>query len=213
MNSVSTFIFRFNEFIAWNIFLRLFTIFLFRDFFSSYDIDVLRNHFFSRLFNWFVIVNSVSTFIFRFNEFITRNIFLRLFTVFLLRNFFSGCDIDVFRNHFLNRFFYWFVIVNSISTFIFRFNEFITRNIFLRLFTIFLFRNFFSSCDIDMFRNHFLSRFFRFLQTTRCHLNRNRCSINRLRWFRFLRLRCFRRILWNFAIIWNRCLRFWWKSI
>ena len=115
---------------------------------------MFRDHFLSRFFNWFIIVDRVSTFIFRFDKLIARNIFLRLFAILLFRNFFSSCDIDMFRDHFLRWFFNWFIIVDCISTFIFRFNELITRNIFLRLFTIFLFRNFFSGCDVDVFCNH-----------------------------------------------------------
>ena len=140
---------------------------------------MFRDHFFSRFFNWFIIVNRISTFILRFNEFIAWNVFLRLFAILLFRNFFSSCNIDVFRNHFLSWFFNWFVIVNSISTFIFRFNEFITRNIFLRLFTIFLFRNFFSGCNIDVFRNH---------HSSIRNINRNILTA----WFyRWRRRRCF----------------------
>ena len=160
-------------------------------------------------------MDRISTFIFRFNELITRDIFLRLFTILLFRDFFSGCNVDVFRNHFLSWFFNRFIIVDRISTFVFRFNEFITRNIFLRLFTVFLFRNFFSSCDVDVFRNHFLSwffrisRFFRFLQTTRCYLN-NSTNLGRRFWcFWFLRFRCFRWIFRNLTIIRYWCRWFW----
>ena len=145
------------KFISFNIFLRLFTIFLRRNSISFF-IDKFCYYFWSRssflLVNMFCITFFVS---FGSYKFISFNIFLRLFTIFLRRNSISFF-IDKFCYYFWSRSSFLLVNMFCITFFVsFGSYKFISFNIFLRLFTIFLRRNSISFF-IDKFCYYFWSR-------------------------------------------------------
>ena len=153
MNNITVFIFvSTNKFITVEVFFWLFTIstrFQYLTFFSNPD----SSHFLNRLIHVcgvtvFVLVST--------NEFITVKVFFRMFTIstrFQYLTFFSNPD----SSYFLNRFFYWFVHVSSVTVFILvGTNEFITVKVFFWFFTIstrFQDLTFFSNPDSSYFLN------------------------------------------------------------
>ena len=97
-------------------------------------------------------MQSITFVILSLYEFVSFDIFLRLLAVFLRRNFFVSIDVDMFRDDFSDR----FVIMDCVSIFVFSLNKLVPFNLFLRLLTVLLRSDFFTSRDVNMFRNDFL---------------------------------------------------------
>ena len=148
-----------NKFITVKVFLRLFTISTrFKDvtFFSHPN----SGHFLDWFFNWTIDVGNITVFVLiRTNEFITVEVFLRLFTIsarFQNLAFFSHPN----SSHFLDRFFNRTIDVCCITIFVLvGTNEFVAVKVFFWLFTIRTrFKNFTSLSHPNS--SHFLDWFF-----------------------------------------------------
>ena len=144
--------FSFYKFISFNVFIRLCTILL-RSNSLTIFIDIFSNYSWCRSSLLFVDMFCISLIIFfSFYKFISFDIFFVFCSIFLIRN-----SITIFINVFCNYFWSWFyflVDMFCISFFIsFCFYKFISFNVFIRLFTIFL-RSNSLTIFIDIFCNY-----------------------------------------------------------
>ena len=147
---VTVFILGFYEFVVRDIFLRLSTVLLRNEFFTSCDIVVTSV-------NFLIVMVCIAIFIFSFYETVARNIFLRFVTIFRWYDILTSVFVDVTCDWFRDR----FVIVISFTSLSLSFDEFVVRDIFLRLISVFLRCNFFTGCDIEVLSDSFI--FFRLI--------------------------------------------------